>query len=383
MAWRESGVYIIQHALQTIRHPPLHGSRFVVAATGPGAVPSLIRPLVPKLHHACVLGNASCSSRNSISRMFSDLLLAWNISTRTRTTSCSGHPNCTAARVSGGYQMTWTNAARRGSFGVMSVTRGTFLKALGKSLPGMVLGSGIATAAQKVLGKMAAASGAPVAKDFPVPSPASAANSKIAGVVQDAKIEFITSGPAVGNRIALTFDDGPTPGVTNLILDELKRRKLHATFFMIGQRIAAAPDLARRVLAEGHEVGNHTFTHPKLTTLPDAQVEAEIQKTQDIMDEVLNHRAAWFRPPYGDLRRNQAGLLTNRGLGIVLWSIDSQDWSHPGEGKIVETVLAETKPGSIILCHDKHRPTADGVGLILDGLLERGFTFATLSELLG
>jgi peptidoglycan/xylan/chitin deacetylase (PgdA/CDA1 family) len=254
----------------------------------------------------------------------------------------------------------------------MSVTRGKFLKELGRSIPGMVLGGGVATAAQKVFGKMAAASGA---TEFPTaPKPE---------IVKDAKIEFITSGPADGNRIALTFDDGPTPGVTELILDELKRRKLHATFFMIGQRIAAAPDLARRVLAEGHEVGNHTFTHPKLTTLPDQQVDAEIQKTQDLMAEMLNHHAVWFRPPYGSLRQDQAGMLARRGLSIVFWSVDPEDWSQPGEAKIVGTVLAETKPGSIILCHDMHRQTANCAGQFLDGLLERGLSPSTLSDLLG
>jgi peptidoglycan/xylan/chitin deacetylase (PgdA/CDA1 family) len=265
----------------------------------------------------------------------------------------------------------------------MSITRGEFLKSLRKSIPGMVLGGGIATAAQKVLGKMAAVSSPPGATE--VPSPAAAANPKIAETAWNAhvaRVEFITSGPPDGNRIALTFDDGPTPGVTDLILDELKRRKLHATFFMIGQRIAAAPDLARRVLAEGHEVGNHTFTHPKLTTLADREVEAEIQKTQDIMADALNYHAAWFRPPYGALRQNQAGLLASRGLGIVLWSVDSQDWSQPGAPKIVETALAETKPGSILLCHDRHQQTAHAIGPILDGLLECGFTFATLSTLL-
>jgi peptidoglycan/xylan/chitin deacetylase (PgdA/CDA1 family) len=274
--------------------------------------------------------------------------------------------------------MTWTSGAARGSFSFMSVSRGTFLKALGKSIPGMVLGGGVATAARTLLGKMAAASGA-----TEMPAPAIAAKPEFAKGAKGAKVDFIKSGPPDGHRVALTFDDGPTPGVTDLILDELRKRKLHATFFMIGQRIAAEPDLARRVLAEGHEVGNHTFTHPNLTTLADSQVEAEIQKTQDIMGEALNHRPAWFRPPYGALRRDQAGMLARRGLGIVLWNVDPSDWSQPGEAQIVGTVLAQTKPGSIILCHDVHRQTADGVGAILDGLLERGLSLATLSALLG
>jgi peptidoglycan/xylan/chitin deacetylase (PgdA/CDA1 family) len=266
----------------------------------------------------------------------------------------------------------------------MSITRGEFLKSLRKSLPGMVLGGGVAAAAQKVLSKMAAASGA---TETEIPSPAAAANQPVAELAstttQAAKIEFITHGPPDGNRIALTFDDGPTPGVTDRILDELQKRKLHATFFMIGERIAAAPELARRVLAEGHEIGNHTCTHPNLTKLPDAQVEAEIEKTQDIMAAVLRQRAKWFRPPYGALRQNQAGMPANRGLRIVLWNVDPADWSQPGEDKITGTVLAETKSGSIVICHDLHAQTANSLGPILDGFEKRGLTPVTLSELMG
>jgi peptidoglycan/xylan/chitin deacetylase (PgdA/CDA1 family) len=257
----------------------------------------------------------------------------------------------------------------------MSVSRGKFLKTLGKSLPGMVLSSGIAKAAQTVLGKIAAISGAQE-----VPSPSSATQGE---PVQDAKIKFINSGPTDGSRIALTFDDGPMPGVTDRILDELKQRGLHATFFMIGRRIAAAPDLARRALAEGHEIGNHTFTHPNLTRLPEAQVEAEIQKTQDIMSEMLQHRAIWFRPPYGALQQKQAALVAKLGMRVVMLTVDPKDWSLPGEDKVIGTVLTQTRAGSIILCHDVHRPTANCMGTLLDGLLERTFKPVTLSKLIG
>ena len=254
----------------------------------------------------------------------------------------------------------------------MSVTRGDFLKQLGKSLPGMVLGSGVAFAAQKVLGKVVAASGAMEGPEAPVTREAAA----------DAEIEFIRHGPLDRPQVALTFDDGPTPGVTDLILDELKRRDLKATFFMIGQRIAAAPDLARRVLDEGHDIGNHTYTHPKLTTMCDAEVVAEIERTQDAIAEHLHYGSAWFRPPYGMLRQNQAHLLQARGLGIVMWNVDPRDWSQPGESKIIETILKESKPGSIIVCHDSHRQTADSLPGAVTGLLDRGLTPVTLSKLL-
>lgn len=255
----------------------------------------------------------------------------------------------------------------------MSVTRGKFLKDLGKSLPGMLLGGGVAAAAHQVLGKIAA-----VSED------SSSARSVVPSIAEEKSpdTDFIKSGPLSGNKIALTFDDGPTPGVTDRILDELKRRGLNATFFMIGERVAAAPDLARRVIAEGHEVGNHTFTHPKLTTLPDHQVETEVGKTQDVIRELLDHKPKWFRPPFGALRRNQAALVTRHDMRIVFWNVDPRDWSQPGVDKISGKILADSAAGSIVLCHDVHAQTADALGAVLDGLLERGLAVSTLSDLL-
>jgi peptidoglycan/xylan/chitin deacetylase (PgdA/CDA1 family) len=260
----------------------------------------------------------------------------------------------------------------------MSVTRGNFLKQLGKSLPGMIMGSGAAVAAQKLIGKMAAASGEPITPVAPDPALGSAKPF----TPRSPTFEFIKHGPPRSNRVALTFDDGPVPGVTDLILDELKTRNLRATFFMIGERIAAAPDLARRVLAEGHEVGNHTYSHPNLTTLPDAEVDAQIEKTQEVMRNLLNHRPSFFRPPFGGLRQNQAGMLQKRGLRAVLWDVDSKDWSQPATEKITENILNQVRAGSIILCHDLRAQTAASAGPILDGLLERKLDVATLSRLL-
>jgi peptidoglycan/xylan/chitin deacetylase (PgdA/CDA1 family) len=255
----------------------------------------------------------------------------------------------------------------------MSISRGKFLKELGKSLPGMVLGGGIATAAQTLLGKMSAASGTPLVRP-PTISPTPR---------QDIlPPRFISSGPSEGVKIALTFDDGPTPGVTDGILDILKERQIQATFFMIGSRIAAAPDLARRVLSEGHEAGNHTFTHAKLTTLPDDKVDAEIESTRALMQEALNYQAKWFRPPFGALRTNQSPLVQKAGLGVVLWSVDANDWSQPGVERIVEKILEQVKAGSIILCHDLHAQTREALPLLLDGLEQRDFELVSLTNLL-
>jgi peptidoglycan/xylan/chitin deacetylase (PgdA/CDA1 family) len=254
----------------------------------------------------------------------------------------------------------------------MSISRGEFLRSLGKSVPGMILNGSVAMAAQKVLGKMAAASGAPSQPVAPPPV-----------IAEKEPPQHINSGPADCQQIAFTFDDGPIPGVTERILAEFQQRHLHATFFMIGRQIAAAPDLARRVLAEGHDVGNHTFTHPKLPSLDDDQANAEIEKTQDILRDTLNHRAVWFRPPYGELRQDQFGLLEKHGLRSVLGHVSPSDWAQPGEEVISTRILSNTVSGSIIICHDFSSHTANCLGSVLDGLLERGFAPVTLTRLLG
>jgi peptidoglycan/xylan/chitin deacetylase (PgdA/CDA1 family) len=261
----------------------------------------------------------------------------------------------------------------------MSVTRGQFLKALGKSLPGMVLGTG-AAAAQKLFSKMAAA-GETGTPDAGLPEPRTYARS--AAAPTPAPLEIIRQGPPEGSRVALTFDDGPTPGVTDRILDELQRRGAQATFFMIGRNIAAAPELAQRVLAEGHEIAHHTFTHPKLSELSDAAAAEEIQKTFDVMASVLGHRPRWFRPPYLAFRPDQGHLVHNNGMRIVAGDVDPADWSQPGEARILGTIARDTKQGSIIICHDMYAQTANALAAILDHFEAGGFRPVTLSALLG
>ncbi|HUB67047.1 MAG TPA: polysaccharide deacetylase family protein [Candidatus Methylacidiphilales bacterium] len=249
----------------------------------------------------------------------------------------------------------------------MSVTRGQFLKSLGASAGNAAFGIGLAAATRILGGKL-------TVKLEPLATAAAPDESSV--------FSFLESGPPEGNRIALTFEDGPTPGVTEPILDRLKERGLTATFFMIGQHAAAAPELARRILAESHTVGNHTYTHPKLTELPGAQAESELVRTQDTLAEILNHRPAIFRPPYGSFRKNQSGLARSLGLRVVLWSVDSRDWTQPGADQIIDAILAQTKAGSIILCHDLHHQTADCLGRVLDQLLERQYHFVPVTAFL-
>ncbi|QSR85574.1 polysaccharide deacetylase family protein [Methylacidimicrobium sp. B4] len=248
----------------------------------------------------------------------------------------------------------------------MDLSRRDFLQKLA------ALGVGLASPA---LGwaAQAAAPGGPES----VRRAAAVAGSAAAGV------HFVNHGPGLGRRIAVTFDDGPTPGVTEKVLAALRERQLSATFFMIGERVAAAPSLAHRVRGEGHEIGNHSYTHPQLGRLPAPQVLSQLQKTQEVIEQSTGFRPCWMRPPYGSFRPAQAPLAAQEGLGVVLWNVDTRDWARPGTERILETVLTQARPGSIVLMHDLHLQTAEVVGRILDGLLERGFELTTISGFLG
>ena len=194
---------------------------------------------------------------------------------------------------------------------------------------------------------------------------------------------FVSSGNGFGNRIAVTFDDGPTPGVTDVVLAELDRSRLRATFFMIGKKVRLYPSLAQEVVAAGHEVANHTYTHPMLTKLSRAKVEEEIYKCHDTITEVTGRLPVWFRPPYGAFRKDLASIPASRGMGIAYWSVDPQDWARPGSSVIASRVLNQTTPGSIILLHDLHQQTAQAVSDIFQGLKARAFVFSNMTRFLG
>ena len=194
---------------------------------------------------------------------------------------------------------------------------------------------------------------------------------------------FINSGPGFGNRLALTFDDGPTPGITERVLADLSKYNLHATFFLIGSKVDASPALARRIVEEGHDVANHSYTHPRLAGMSDSAVDQQISKTQEAIIRATGVTPVWFRPPYGAFRREQGPIAAKHGLGVAYWSVDPKDWSQPGSSAIASRVLSACQPGSIILLHDLHSQTADAVPAIFTGLIERAFTPAPFHSFVG
>lgn len=194
---------------------------------------------------------------------------------------------------------------------------------------------------------------------------------------------FVNKGPGFNNRIALTYDDGPSPGVTETVLKELDKRSLTATFFMIGKKAEMYPGLAKDVADAGHEIANHTYTHPALSSLKQDRVNYELQKAQDVLHNVTGKNPVWFRPPYGAFRKDQGPIPRSKSLGVAMWSVDPRDWARPGASAIVQRVVSMTLPGSIILLHDLHSQTAEATGALLDQLMEKNYHFTSLSHFLG
>ena len=181
----------------------------------------------------------------------------------------------------------------------------------------------------------------------------------------------------------MTFDDGPSAENTPRLLEMLKQRNIKATFFLIGQNVVSNPDLVRRILAEGHEIGNHSWTHPQLSKLSDDRVTAEITKTQDAIKDASGFTPTLLRPPYGAITPRQREWIQNRfGLNIILWSVDPFDWKRPGASVITQRILSQTRPGAIILSHDIHKQTVDAMPATLDALIAKGYKFATVSQLI-
>lgn len=183
--------------------------------------------------------------------------------------------------------------------------------------------------------------------------------------------------------IAMTFDDGPHPRNTPRLLDMLRKRNIKATFYVIGRSVNLYPQLTRRIVAEGHEIGNHTWTHRKLTALSDASVRSEMIRTRDAIVSACGVQPRTMRPPYGALRRDQrAWIYKEFGYPTILWNVDPEDWRRPGPSVVASRIINKTRNGSIVLVHDLHKPSVDAMPATLDGLLRRGFKFVTVSQLL-
>jgi peptidoglycan/xylan/chitin deacetylase (PgdA/CDA1 family) len=184
--------------------------------------------------------------------------------------------------------------------------------------------------------------------------------------------------------VAFTYDDGPHPDRTPRLLDILAARNIRATFYVVGTNAQKYPQLLRRMINEGHEIGNHTVNHANLTTLTTEQVIAEVAGCRDAVVAGATLPTATIRPPYGAVNQSLRNLFMSEfGYPTVLWNVDPRDWDMAvTDAQVIDTILTEADHGEIILCHDIHERTIGVMPTVLDGLLAQGFSFVTVTELL-
>lgn len=182
-----------------------------------------------------------------------------------------------------------------------------------------------------------------------------------------------------GPVIALTFDDGPYPKVTGHILDVLEKNGVCATFFVLGSRIEGREDVLTRMEELGCEIGNHSFSHADLTRLSKADCQRELSDTDAEIRRVTGHEASVVRPPYGYYNKT---VMSAAERPLILWTVDTNDWRGKAPGEIADYVIQQAKEGSVILMHDQQTQTADAMEMIIPTLIEEGFRFVTVSELI-
>ena len=180
-------------------------------------------------------------------------------------------------------------------------------------------------------------------------------------------------------EVALTFDDGPSPTYTPLLLDGLKERNVRATFFLLGQNVKENQELVQRMQAEGHLLGNHTYNHVQLNKIPETTARQEILKTNNEIYEATGKYPEYMRPPYGAWKKNMELCVE---MLPVFWDIDTLDWKSQNVDAILKAAGEEPEDGSIILMHDEYQTSVEAALLLIDRLKEKGYEFVTVDELI-
>lgn len=202
------------------------------------------------------------------------------------------------------------------------------------------------------------------------------------GIANHADSRYVTvsnDGDMTGGAVALTFDDGPHQIYTAKLLDGLKERGVHATFFLMGENIEGNEELVRRMQEDGHLIGNHSYRHIQLTKAGEDAVCQAVEQTEELIEDITGSRPEYLRPPYGDWNEN---LECRMNLTTVFWTVDSMDWKLKNTAKVVRRVEKDIKPGDIILMHDIFPTSVEAALQLIDNLQAEGYTFVTVDELL-
>src|SRR5437016_13183223 len=215
------------------------------------------------------------------------------------------------------------------------------------------------------------------------PTPATRdAGKKTQAAAEDPSITF-NSVHVDGPYIPMTFDDGPSATLTSKLLDLLAAHHIKATFFVIGENVAENPEIVARAAREGHEIANHSWSHPNFGKMSDESVRRQLQQTDDAIKSATGKGPTLLRPPYGSITaREKRWIHDEFGYDIILWDVDPYDWKRPGPAVVRARILKETQPGSIVLSHDIHPGTIEAMPSTLDALAAKGFKFVTVSEVI-
>ena len=182
--------------------------------------------------------------------------------------------------------------------------------------------------------------------------------------------------------VALTFDATYGDNQTLRLLEILRNNNIKATFFLSGIWLYNYPDLVRAIASEGHEIGNHSYTHPHMSQITLSEVNDQVLRTEALIKNIAGTDPYLFRPPYGEYNQAFLNALASLGYISILWTIDSIDWKYPGSAQIVSRVVDNIVPGAIILMHQSVSQTADALPEIIARLKQQGYTFGTVTEVL-
>lgn len=224
-------------------------------------------------------------------------------------------------------------------------------------------------------------------------APVSAGQSKPSGIhwtEWERKYEgvFVLSASRESRKVALTFDDVPDPRFTPQVLDVLKRKGVRASFFVVGTRARKYPDLVKRIHREGHDIGNHSYSHPDFSKMPLARVQEQILRAEAAIAAAVGFRPRLVRPPYGEIVPRQLEWAKKRGYTVVNWDVDSSDWRQLSANQVFRNVTRAVRPGSVVLMHagggdgQNLSGTVAALPRIIDWLREHDYEPVALTELL-
>lgn len=193
------------------------------------------------------------------------------------------------------------------------------------------------------------------------------------------------NGPDSDKRVALTFDDGPDAVITTQVLEILKEKKVEATFFFKGNQVLKYKSLVQKVYEQGFLVESHAYSHQELSKMNRLDIDRELVATDQAIRKVIGHRPGLIRPPFGEVNSNVLAAARDNQQGVILWSIDTLDWSQQEPQHIADNVLLNVRAGDIILLHSREgqEATVQALPLIIDGLQERGYQLVNVASLLG